>query len=391
MKIVHIVGTPGLGGVQTYLLDLSSYDKKFHISRSLLCLHGNEGDLKDKFLVNGVNCISFSIMPRDYSLRPYRLWKIIRRFFLGYFILKLFFKVKKIKPDIIVCEEPNRLNQQLIVSLFLNIPYIWHIHNENQFFKVNKLFFKLALKYYLDKNLFIMSDSKYILEKNLGQYKNIINDKWDIIPILPAMSDLAPIFNNKVKNSIKSKNQIHIGSIGRLAPVKNYEVLINIFAIVNKKCKKSMRLSIAGVGTMHTRLNRLIKDLKLEENVKLIGNVERENIAEYLYTLDIYVQSSISEGSPLTIKEAMAASLPIISTKVGGVPEMIIDGETGVLVRHGDQEQFVHALIELINMDVTKRERIGENAFNFAIKNYSMELLAKKNVAIYENHCRKSK
>ena len=152
-----------------------------------------------------------------------------------------------------------------------------------------------------------------------------------------------------------------------------------------------MRLSIAGTGTMHARLNRLIKDLKLEENVKLIGNVERENIAEYLYTLDIYVQSSISEGSPLTIKEAMAASLPIISTKVGGVPEMIIDGKTGVLVPHGDQEEFVHALIELINMDVTKRERIGENAFNFAMKNYSMESLAKKNAAIYENHCKKSK
>ena len=151
-----------------------------------------------------------------------------------------------------------------------------------------------------------------------------------------------------------------------------------------------MLLSIVGTGTMHTRLNKLIKDLKLEKNVKLIGNVERENIAEYLNTLDIYVQSSISEGSPLTIKEAMAASLPIISTKVGGVPEMIIDGETGFLVPHGDQEKFVHALIELINMDVTKRERIGENAFNFAMKNYSMELLAKRHAAIYKKTMQKN-
>ena len=107
--------------------------------------------------------------------------------------------------------------------------------------------------------------------------------------------------------------------------------------------------------------------------------------------LDIYVQSSSSEGSPLTIKEAMAASLPIISTKVGGVPEMIIDGETGILVPHDDQEKFVYALIELINMDVENREKMGKKAYSYAMKNYSMESLAKKNAAIYENQCRKSK
>ena len=79
LNIVHIIGTPGLGGVQTYLLDLSKYDNKFNISRSLICLHGNEGELKNNFLENDVNCISCSIMPHDYSLRPYRLWKIINK------------------------------------------------------------------------------------------------------------------------------------------------------------------------------------------------------------------------------------------------------------------------------------------------------------------------
>ena len=80
MNVLHVIGTPGLGGVQAYLLDLCKYDKQYGISRHLLFLHGNEGELKAKFLDNGVNCYACNIMHNDYGLRPYRLWKGIRKF-----------------------------------------------------------------------------------------------------------------------------------------------------------------------------------------------------------------------------------------------------------------------------------------------------------------------
>ena len=88
-NILHIVGTPGLGGVQTYLLDVSQFDKRYKIIRSLLCLHGDTGDLKEKFLESNVKCISCTIFPKDYMLRPYRLWKIIRTYIPFFFIIKL--------------------------------------------------------------------------------------------------------------------------------------------------------------------------------------------------------------------------------------------------------------------------------------------------------------
>ena len=101
----------------------------------------------------------------DYKFISNRLWKIIRRLFLISFILKLLLKVKKTKPDIIVGEEPNRLNQQLIVSLFLKIPYIWHIHNENQFVNVNESFFKLVFKHYLKNVLMAVRRHVYCSSK----------------------------------------------------------------------------------------------------------------------------------------------------------------------------------------------------------------------------------
>ena len=111
---MNIIGTPGLGGVQTYLLDISDYDKKYGISRSLLCLYENEGELKEKFVEKGINCFQCSIMPQDFSFRPYRFWKKIRQLVAPIFIIKLYVQVKLLQPDIIISEEPSNLNQQLI-------------------------------------------------------------------------------------------------------------------------------------------------------------------------------------------------------------------------------------------------------------------------------------
>jgi glycosyltransferase involved in cell wall biosynthesis len=135
---------------------------------------------------------------------------------------------------------------------------------------------------------------------------------------------------------------------------------------------------------MNDRLTELIQELELEKYVILVGNLERRDIPAFLSGLDIYVQSSVSEGSPLTIKEAMASVLPVVSTDVGGIPEMIIDGETGILVPHDDQGEFTRALNEIVNMDAVKREKMGKNAHSYAMKYFSMETLAQKNYTIYK-------
>ena len=384
MKILHIIGTSGTGGVQAYLLDLCKYDGQYGISRNLLLLHGNEGELKKKFIENGVGCYSCSIMPMDYGFRPYRFWKILRKLLRNLFLIKLYRAIRILRPNIIVCEEPSYLNMQLMVSRILRIPFIWHIHNEYQFVNVNRTIFKWLFQYFFNNNLFIISDSKYILKKNLLEYKIKMNGQWDFIPILASTSDLSRMENGSTEEKISNKNKIQLGSIGRLTWQKDYALLIRVISEIRKKSNKEIYLNIAGTGPMHGELSELIKELGADNYIKLIGFVDRRHIPKFLYSLDIYVQSSISEGSPITIKEAMAASLPIVSTNVGGIPEIIIDGETGILVHHDDQVEFTLALNELINMDAIKREKIGKNAYSYAMKYFSIETLAKKNAAIYD-------
>ena len=114
MHILHVIGTPGLGGVQVYLLDLSKYDKQYGISRNLLFLHGNEGELKSKFLDNGVNYYACNIMYKDYGLRPYRLWKGIRKEgVLAGLICGALFTIFPIFPEVVT----PRLSAVVIVEL----------------------------------------------------------------------------------------------------------------------------------------------------------------------------------------------------------------------------------------------------------------------------------
>ena len=96
-------------------------------------------------------------------------------------------------------------------------------------------------------------------------------------------------------------------------------------------------------------------------------------MAEFYSSLNIYAQTSSTEGSPLTIKEAMAASLPIISTNVGGISEILENNKSGILVKANDIDDFVSELLKMINMNLNSLKILGNNAREYAKKNFSIE------------------
>ncbi len=389
MNILHIIGSPGAGGVQAYLLDLCKYDRQYGIKRKLLCLYNAEGEHKHEFIRNGVDCYSCTIMPQDNGLRPYLFWKKIRQVLKNLFAYKLFNAIKILKPDIIICEEPSYFNIQMLVCRLLRKPLVWYLGNENQFKYINRKIFNISFEYFLKNNLIIITDSKKTLNKNLDIYKKKLGSKWDQIPILPQTINIDNLFHSTELIHNRDSSVVHIGSIGRLVGEKDFSLLIRVFKKVRKKFGKDVYLSIAGNGPLYRPLKKLVKELGLDKYVKLMGNIEREKIPQFLFSLDIYIQSSMSEGSPLTIKEAMGAGLPIISTNVGGIPEMINDGETGMLVPYGDEDKFVKAIMKMLLMKKSKRKNIGANAREYARKNLSISILAKKQYDIYKKEINK--
>ena len=145
-----------------------------------------------------------------------------------------------------------------------------------------------------------------------------------------------------------------IVSVGRLKAPKDFLTFVRALA---KLRADSFEAVVVGEGPDRARLEREIESLDLGGRVRLAG--ERRDVPELLATADVFVLPSSSEGMPVSVLEAMAAGLPVVASRVGGVPEQVADGKTGVLVGPGDADELAAALDGLL-ADPDLRRRLGQ-------------------------------
>jgi glycosyltransferase involved in cell wall biosynthesis len=152
-------------------------------------------------------------------------------------------------------------------------------------------------------------------------------------------------------------------------------------ALAALKDRYPMEALIIGGGRREGEMRRLAADLGLAGRVRFLG--QRRDIPDLLAALDIFVLPSHSEGVSLALLEAMAAGLPVIATKVGGLPEVVRDGENGLLIPPQDSAALAQALARLLaDQDLAKK--LGENARRDVAANFSLERLGRQINEIYE-------
>jgi glycosyltransferase involved in cell wall biosynthesis len=144
-----------------------------------------------------------------------------------------------------------------------------------------------------------------------------------------------------------------VASVGRLAPQKDPETLIRALAMLDPNSYSAV---VAGSGPNADSVAAQIERLGLTDSVELLGT--RDDVAQILGSADVFVLSSIYECLPISVLEAMAAGLPVVATDVGGVPELVVDGETGFIVGSRDPEALANALAKLL-ADRDLRRRFG--------------------------------
>jgi glycosyltransferase involved in cell wall biosynthesis len=157
--------------------------------------------------------------------------------------------------------------------------------------------------------------------------------------------------------------------IGRLVEEKAHEILIQAMGLVCSDWPKAFLL-IAGGGLLHDDLKRQVSGSGLENNVRLLGN--REDVQRLLGSADIFVLSSRREGLPMALLEAMAAGLPVVSTRVGGIDEVVRDGVEGWLVPAGDAKALSEALLQALRHP-EQRERMGQAARRRIEQGYTLD------------------
>jgi glycosyltransferase involved in cell wall biosynthesis len=171
------------------------------------------------------------------------------------------------------------------------------------------------------------------------------------------------------------------GIVARLAPVKNHALLLHAWSQVVREVPGAVLL-VVGNGSTEPATRALAAELGLGDSVRFLGF--RLDIPELLQALDVFVLSSSSEGLSLTLLEAEAAALPIVATRVGGNPEVVRDGVTGLLVPSGEPAPLAAALAQLLR-DPAARAAMGQAGRATYQSNFTLQAMVDGYARLYRD------
>ena len=170
-----------------------------------------------------------------------------------------------------------------------------------------------------------------------------------------------------------------VGMVARLAPRKGIPDFMRAARVVADGLP-STEFVVVGDGPLRGEAESLCRDLKMEDRVQFLG--EMESARDLVAALDVLVLPSVSEGSPILAMEAMVLGKPVVATAVGGVPELVADGETGILVEPRDPEAVGRAVLSLLGQAERARE-MGERGRRHAALHFDVRQMLEKTEAVY--------
>lgn len=180
----------------------------------------------------------------------------------------------------------------------------------------------------------------------------------------------------------KQQDEIRILYLGLINEKKGF---FDLLPVMGRICGEigNVRLIVGGVGE-EKRMRQEIGHLGISDYVEYQGWLEPEERDNLLSTVDILVLPSYIEGMPMTILEAMSFGIPVVSTRVGGVPDIVIDGETGFLVEPGNLEQL-HDKLSILVRDYALRGNLGQKGRSVVEERHTINASIKRIEAIYES------
>lgn len=241
----------------------------------------------------------------------------------------------------------------------------------------SSLLLKLIVKISLKKADVITCTSNYLCDLTSKLAPN--NAKIIKIPFGIDINYFDPS-----RYSIKKTECHTIGIAKYLKPVYGYEYLLKALHII-KKVIPNIQLLIAGKGqsAYEKELKKLAENLDISDNIKWMGEIEHNEMPKFLAKLDVFVMPSLSESFGVAALEAEAMELPVVSTNVGGIPEVVKHNNTGLLVKPKDSKRLAEAIIKLLR-DKKLCKEMGKAGRKFVEENYDWNKNAEIMLKVYE-------
>jgi len=335
IKIVQVIADSDLSGGPKHVLGILENINKDEFDVFLICPAGNLLTLARK--IPGVEAYQVEMPSKFDVFAPMEM---------KYAFRKIYSSGNVFSPMIVHSHGPRAgllARASLphgVFSVYTEHRWDFDYHLEN---RVNEYFqLKYLRKYNFKTDLIIAVSSSvkdFLLKKKLAPENRVI--------VIPNGIELeSKKLKVKSKNGDKKFHQITIGSVGNLNKQKGYDYLIEAMAIVVKKYPH-ITLEIVGDGEEREDLRFKIKDLRLDKNITLLGR--RNDVEKLMKHWDIFVSSSIAETFGIVLLEAMKNGLPIVATRVGGVPDIITSLKNGLLVAKEDPESLAEAILKLVD------------------------------------------
>lgn len=279
--------------------------------------------------------------------------------------------IKKIKPDIIHCQNLSLGWMPFLINFFDKYPYVIYGRGEDVY---ADYWLKKAILRKTIKN----ADAVITLTEDMKKKTSECYNR-DIF-VIPNGITLNRYEKKQSLNIDISNDEKVILYVGRLNAIKGVEYLIEAMDKVNRNYSNA-RLLLVGDGNLRRILENRVEKLGLSRCITFVGLVSTQDVSKYLANADIFVLPSLSEGFPNVILEAMAVGLPIITTKIRGLPEIVKEGINGYLVDPKNSDQLADKILDLLN-NVEIAAMISENNRN-DIKKYEWENIVKELENVY--------
>jgi len=361
LKVLFTITQAEWGGAQKYVFDLAANLNKDRYE-VVVAAGSNETyqfcPLLEKLKNNDIRCRYLKYLVRNINpikdfLAFWELWRLIR----------------KEKPDFVLLNSTKAGILGAPAGFFAgckNIIFTAHgfVFNEPSSW-LKRQFYILATKF---STLFL----KKIITVSHFDYQSGLKAgiKPQKMTVIHNGIDLPDFLSKEEAKNFLGGGELVVGTAAYFYSNKGLGFLIKATALI----KKNFKLVIVGDGEQRSYLESLIKKHQLD-NVFLVGEIK--DAYRYFKAFDIFALPSVKEGLPFVLLEAMAAGLPVVASKVGGVPEVIEDGVNGLLVEPTNVEELADALLCLL-ADPLKRKGFGDASLAKVKKEFSFEKMVKE-------------
>lgn len=296
------------------------------------------------------------------------------------YIVKSFVESFKLKQQIEIVHAHTANHQVIAVALLFSLithkPYIISCQGSDIRISSRKFLpriFQIPFLYNAKKIVVVSNEISEILRRKYNIAKR------QILVVGTGYDDRITQELGNIRLRAETDRSMRVINVANMRPVKDHITLLESFARLTKSMK-GVRLSLVGDGPLRGQLEEFCAQQSIHD-VEFLGKLPHRDVLEHIANSDVFILTSVEEGLPNVIIEALALGKPVIATAVGGIPEVVKDGVNGILVPPKSPEHVAKALERMLS-DSGLRRKLGEAAAE-SVKDYTWSKIAEKYERIY--------